>query len=304
MLAHSSQSLPSYLQPPLHLVTGKGGVGRSSFAIALGQLLASQGRRTLLLEPTDSLGSESMLGRMLGVSHLQEQAIEVQQNLYISALVSNIGHEHFLRSIIPMKRLVKAALDSQALSRFLLSAPSMYELGIFYHLWLILQSKAYEHIILDLPATGHTLALVQLPKQIERMIRTGKIVDALKKGAQWISNPKDCSTWVVTLPERLPVSEAIDLAQALTQDDVHATGFILNRTPRMELNAIQQGLLEQFYQHHPQAIGSHGFERYQNVDPLQQELQSIAPVYPMYEEASEQKRVQDLQHAFGIMQKE
>ena len=286
------------LQVPLHLVTGKGGVGRSSFAIALGQLLASQGKRTLILEPADAEGSESMLGRMLGVRRLQAQAIEVQTNLSIAALVANVGHERFLRSLIPMKRLVKAALDSQALSRFLVSAPSMYELGIFYHLWLILQENEYDHVVLDLPATGHTLALTQLPKQIERIIRKGKMVDALKKGSEWISQPQSCSTWIVTLPERLPVSEAIDLSHALSQDHVTTAGFVLNRVPRAELEQLEEELVQRFYQLHPQAMGSRSFERYQNLKDLRQELEDLAPVYLMFEESESQQRVLDLQACF------
>jgi arsenite/tail-anchored protein-transporting ATPase len=294
----ASIKLIDRLQVPLHLVTGKGGVGRSSFAIALGQLLASQGKRTLILEPADTEGSDSMLGRMLGVRRLQAEAIEVQPNLSIAALVAHVGHERFLRSLIPMKRLVKAALDSQALSRFLVSAPSMYELGIFYHLWLILQEHEYDHVVLDLPATGHTLALTQLPKQIERIIRKGKVVDALKKGSAWISQSHSCSTWIVTLPERLPVSEAIDLSHALVQDHVTTAGFVLNRVPRVTLGTLEEKLVQQFYQSHPQAIGSRSFERYQNLKELREELTDIAPVYLMFEESDVQQRVLDLKTCF------
>ena len=286
------------LQTPLHLITGKGGVGRSSFAIAFGQLLAKHGKKTLILEPADAEGGESMLGRMLDVRQLQARPIQVQKNLFVAALVAKVGHERFLRSLIPMKKLVKAALDSQALSRFLVSAPSMYELGIFYHLWLTLQDNGYDHVILDLPATGHTLALTQLPKQIERIIRKGKMVEALQKGSQWISDPKSCSTWIVTLPERLPVSEAIDLSQALQLDGVNTTGFILNRTPRASFTDVQQDVLGTFYQQNPHSMGVRSFERYQNLQLLAPELTEIAPAYCMPEESSTQQRVLDLHSCF------
>jgi anion-transporting ArsA/GET3 family ATPase len=174
-----SNPLYSRFQVPLHLMTGKGGVGRTTLTIDLGKAFARKGLKTLIVEPADADGGDSMLGRQLN-QEITSNEVKIEPNLYAGQLDCKIGHASFLKSIIPIKRLIDAALNSKPLAHFLNSAPSMYELGLFYHLWQIVDSKKYERIIVDLPATGHTLALTQLPKQLERMIRKGYLVDALK----------------------------------------------------------------------------------------------------------------------------
>ena len=272
----SSERLKLGLNARLHLITGKGGVGRTSVTVALGEAMASRGFKTLILEPADADGGESMLGRAVEVSMLSEVPLKLKGSLYVGQLVARVGHERFLRSILPIKKLISAALDSKPLSRFLASAPSMYELGLFYHLWLILEESDFDRVIIDLPATGHTLALTQLPAQIERIIRRGNVVEALKKGGEFISDPARCAAWIVTLPERLPVSEALDLAQALTQDRISPTGFIMNRAARSSPNESTRAALHSFYRVNPHALGARSFERVLAYDELADELAEVA----------------------------
>ena len=94
------------------------------------------------------------------------------------------------------------------------------------------------------------------------------------------------------------MSEAIDLSHALAQDSVTTAGFILNRVPRAALEQLEELLVQQFYQMHPQAMGSRSFERYQNLKDLRQELTDLAPVYLMFEESESKQRVLDLQACF------
>ena len=261
---HSNLTLPSAsaFKPRLQLITGKGGVGRTTVAIALAQAFAKQGQKVLLLEVRDAdseLSQEqstqrqdSMLGRSLaqGKNLMQpfalcEQALEISQNLWAAQLVASEGHRGFLRSIIPSDRLVKAALESKALSRFLRSAPSMHELGIFYHLKYFEESSNFDKLVIDMPATGHTLALSQLPERIAKIIKKGQIVDALRAGMEHITNPKYASMWITTLSETLPISEALEVKSALLKDGVQAAGVICNRSLKRDLSNTEQSLFDQ-----------------------------------------------------------
>ena len=254
---------PSYhpLSAPLQLITGKGGVGRTTVTINLGRALATRGQRILLLEVRDAeseLGernsyrarADSMLGRAIAQEQHQKMPYElgpepslIEPNVWAAQLVASVGHERFLSSIIPSERLVRAALESKALARFLRSAPSMHELGIYYHLTLLQSDERFDHVIVDLPASGHTLALTQLPERMARLLKRGSLVDALREGVAKIADPEYAALWVVTLPEELPVSEALELERALRKDGVPPTGVILNRALPRDVDPSERDLM-------------------------------------------------------------
>ena len=244
------------LSAPLQLITGKGGVGRTTVTINLGRALAARGQKVLIVEVRDAeseLGEQSSYrargDSMLGRAIAQEQGsaspydlgpdpTQVEDHLWAAQLVASVGHERFLSSIIPSERLVRAALESKALARFLRSAPSMHELGIYYHLNLLQSDPRFDQVIVDLPASGHTLALTQLPERMARLLKRGSLVDALREGVAKIADPEYAALWVVTLPEELPISEALELERALSADGVQPAGVIMNRAlPRALLSA-------------------------------------------------------------------
>ena len=266
-VVNHTMPLPSQDHNPLdarlQLLTGKGGVGRTTAAITLAQAYADQGETVLLLEARDAEDElqeiedlrsrqDSMLGRALALALDEERAPPrvlsaepslIRHNLWAAQLVATVGHAAFLRSIIPSHRLVKAALESKPLSKFLRSAPSMHELGLFYHLKGFEEDSKFQKIVIDLPATGHTLALSQLPDKIAKIIKKGQIVEALKAGVAHMADPQETSLWVVTLPETLPVTEAIEVAEALTADGIEPAGVICNRCLARELTSAEQYLL-------------------------------------------------------------
>ena len=82
-----------------------------------------------------------------------------------------------------------------------------------------------------MPATGHTLALTELPGILLKLIKHGPIPKALREGQSYINNPSKTSTIIVTLPEKLPISEAIELMEGLKETNVPLGGMILNRYP-------------------------------------------------------------------------
>ena len=76
-------------------------------------------------------------------------------------------------------------------------------------------SDEHELIIVDLPATGHALALAQIPASLLRVIPTGPIANAVREGLDLLTDPARTGAIVVTLPETLPVSEALELVQGI-----------------------------------------------------------------------------------------
>jgi anion-transporting ArsA/GET3 family ATPase len=221
----------------VHLVTGKGGVGKTTVTAALARAAARHGKRVLALDFGDAEGGESPLGILFGRPRLSETPVQVAANLQLGHLWAPLGHEGFLASVLSGP-LARGALRSKALRKFLEAAPSFHEMGIYYHLLMLLEATLsrggpprYDVLVLDMPATGHTLALTELPRQLEALMPVGPIAKALARGKAFMNDPDKAAAWVVTLPEQLPVSEALELVDGLRSSQVAAGGILLNRVP-------------------------------------------------------------------------
>lgn len=256
-LTHRAGAAPATGHTRLHfldrrilLITGKGGVGRTTVTIALARAAARRGKRVLLTEVGDVDGEPSPLGRIIGRPTLGAEPIPLAPGLDACHLSARAGHEGFLRSVLPGAPLIKAALRSRAVERFLIAAPSFHEMGIFYHLLSLLRAtrpdgrRRHELIVVDMPATGHTLALTGLPDILLRLIPGGPIVDALHEGRAILNDPRQGAAWVVTLPEQLPVTEAIELLAGLDETSMPTGGVLLNRMPQDPFTPAERAALD------------------------------------------------------------
>ncbi len=241
----------AFLERRIHLITGKGGVGRTTVSSALARAAARHGKRILLAEIGDQEGGYSAIGRHFGVEQLMPTPQELEPGLLACHLWGAAGHELFLHRILP-GALVRTALRSKALGRFLLGAPAFHEMGVFYHLLTLLEAKepdgspTYDIIIVDMPATGHALALTALPRILLRLVSSGPMAAAVRLGLSYTTNPDKAATWVVTLPEQLPVTEALELVQGLEDTEMPVGGVILNRYPENPFDPDEQAALDEW----------------------------------------------------------
>lgn len=218
-------------------MTGKGGVGKTTVAAALSRFVSQSGRRVLVAEIANDDANISALADALGVPKISHEPAEIAPNLRICALSPAVGHQIFLRDVLPMKLLADAAMRTGAIRRFLSAAPTFPEMGVLYRLYDLVRAKrkdgSFEHetLIVDLPATGHALALAQIPASLLRVIRSGPIASAMREGLELLTDPVRTGAVVVTLPETLPVSEAIELARGIREHQIPLEQVIVNRVP-------------------------------------------------------------------------
>lgn len=219
------------------LVTGKGGVGKTTVTASLARFAAAQGKRVLCAEMVGDPDASSALADALGVERLDIEPVPIGPNLKAVLLAPHLGHTRFLRDVLPMKLLADAAMRSAAIRRFLAAAPTFPEMGVLYRLLDLVRAKhrdgGWEHemIIVDLPATGHALALAQIPASLLRVIPTGPIAKAVREGLDLLTDTERTGAIVVTLPETLPVSEALELCKGIKEHDIPLAHVFVNRVP-------------------------------------------------------------------------
>ncbi len=271
------------------MVTGKGGVGRSTVAAALAVAAARRGKRTLLLEIGTPKDGHSSLARLFGRDRFHPHPERLAGSLQAGLVWSRDGHRAFLKTVLPVPPLVAAAMRSSALDRLLDAAPSFNEMGVFYRALSLAHEKTsrgdfvHELLVVDMPATGHTLAITELPDILLSLLPTGPFADAMHDGQALLYDPRQTNAVVVTLPETLPVTESLELMDGLRRTRVPIGCVIVNRTPAETFDDDEHIALASFLADH-EVLGAN---RYRALRKAEHETERVArggaPVLPLPE---------------------
>mgnify|MGYP002639818375 CR=1 FL=1 len=240
------------------LVAGKGGVGRSTMAAAMALAASQQGKKVLLAEFEEPAGFRaSPLAALFGQAIFASSPQRIAEGIHGVTIQSELGIELFLTGLFKIPALSRLALRTPALRNMLRAGPSFHEMGLFYHMLAQIRERdsggdnRFDLMIVDMPATGHALALTGLSSILLDLVRRGPIADALRDGRSVFYDPAQCAACVVTLPEPLPVSECLELIEGLRQSEMAVGAVVANRVPgdpftqaeREALDAMLEGKL-------------------------------------------------------------
>ncbi len=158
--------------PRLVLVSGKGGVGKTSVSCALALREARAGRRVLLVstDPAHNLGHAwgTALGddpRRVLVDAGHVDAVEIDPARTVQRHLRTVGES--LRRLLP-ERMHGPAEQHLELAR---DAPGTHESAVLERLAELVvgachPSSAYDVVVVDTAPTGHTLRLLALPERL------------------------------------------------------------------------------------------------------------------------------------------
>ncbi|HEY3586792.1 MAG TPA: ArsA family ATPase, partial [Myxococcaceae bacterium] len=216
----------------LLLVTGKGGVGKSTVAASLALRLASAGLRTLLCE----VNAGGRLGRMLEHPGVGPEVAPVEPNLSMVDLEPDAAMREYVLSKIRLERVYRAVFENRMVRYFLRFVPALAETVMLGKvLWHVRQwpdaPGGFDRIVLDLPATGHALTLLGVPQSLVTALPSGPMSSEADWMLELLTDPAITSAVLVSLPEELPVNETLELAQELrTRLRVRVGAVVLNQS--------------------------------------------------------------------------
>jgi anion-transporting ArsA/GET3 family ATPase len=242
-------SLLELVQRRCIIVTGKGGVGKTTLTAALGRAFAAQGKRVLLAEFVPHADTPSQIFEALGGTRPTEDPQLTSDNLWVTLLTPTMGHLRFLQDALPIKLLADTAMRSQGLKKFLSAAPGFSDMGVMYRMLDLCKRKhpnggmMFDVCIVDSPATGHALALAQIPEFLTRVIPGGPIFRAAQEGVTFLTDPALTGCVIVTLPETLPVTEALELEKGLFKHKLPVSAIVVNRVPHDPFTAEERSAL-------------------------------------------------------------
>jgi anion-transporting ArsA/GET3 family ATPase len=232
---HPPRWSPALSAVRLHVVSGKGGTGKTTAAAALALALASGGRRTLLIEVEGRQGiaqvfdtaplpyEERRIAVAPGGGEVRALAIDPE-----AALLEYL--EMFYRLGVAGRTLRKMGAIEFATTL----APGLRD--------VLLTGKAkecvarvdrdgrpvYDAVVVDAPPTGRVVNFLDVTKAMSELARSGPIHSQSEGVVRLVHSPRT-AVHLVTLLEDLPVTETLDTLADLRAADLRPGAVIVNR---------------------------------------------------------------------------
>jgi anion-transporting ArsA/GET3 family ATPase len=222
-------------QARLHVVTGKGGTGKTTVAAALAIALASGGRRVLLAEVEGRQGiaqlfelpplpyEERVVAGAPGGGEVRALAVDAEQALleYLDLFyrlgiagraLQKMGAVDFATTIAPgMRDVLLTGKVKEAVTRN------------------VDGRRIYDAVVLDAPPTGRVARFLNVTAETARLAKVGPIKSQSEGVAAILRSPMTL-VHVVTLLEEMPVQETADAIEELRKLAIPIGSVIVNAT--------------------------------------------------------------------------
>lgn len=198
-------------------VTGKGGVGKTTVCAAEAVALAARGKRVLVA----MCNAKERLSTMLGSAPIGDEVMPVAPNIWAVNINPEKALDEYGRLVLHSKTLASLLFDNKVARTFFRALPGMSEWTMLGKAWWHTTEKTgdgsprFDVVILDGPATGHGLDMLRVPKIITDVAPSGLLRRDAETAFRFFQDERETAIVLVTLPEEMPTSETIELAQAL-----------------------------------------------------------------------------------------
>ncbi|GAA2619445.1 ArsA-related P-loop ATPase [Actinomadura fulvescens] len=218
----------------LHVVTGKGGTGKTTVAAALALALAAGGRKVLLVEVEGRQG----IAQLFDCPPLpyEERKVAVAPEggeVYALAIDTEEALIEYLEMFYNLKRAGKAMSKLGLVDFVTTIAPGLRD--------VILTGKTsesvrrrkkdgsfvYDAVVMDAPPTGRITKFLNVNDEVSGLAKVGPIRNHADTVMKVVRSP-ETAVHFVTLLEEMPVQETMDGIHDLTEVGLPVGGVIVN----------------------------------------------------------------------------
>lgn len=183
----------------LYIFTGKGGVGKTTLAMAFTKYLQKKGVNVKYncfhQNPEKELQAAIALPT-IEIDIDKSAEIYIGRKLNSTTIASWIMKTHFFKSLFQM-------------------IPGLGHMILFGHLIDELEKDPSLVVVLDSPASGHALTMFESTSNFKTIFKSGLVVKDIDRMQNFLSGENNLKTHVVTLATELSLSEALDLKNEL-----------------------------------------------------------------------------------------
>jgi anion-transporting ArsA/GET3 family ATPase len=225
----------------LLVVSGKGGVGRTTVAAALATAAAARGKRVLIAQTATA----ERLGRIFGrPGPIGPDIARVAPGVDAVNMTPQRAIHEYAVMVLRSELVYRAIFENRAVRGFLAAVPGLDAYSMLGKAWFHTTERnpdgraRYDLVILDAPASGHASLMLRIPQAILDATPKGPLSRDARAMRDLLSDPARTALVIVTLAEELPARETAELA-AIARDLIKMPlgPVIVNALPPGELAA-------------------------------------------------------------------
>jgi len=197
--------------PRLVIVSGKGGVGKSTISRMLARLARAAELRALVVS-FDSFAPS-------------EDGIEEQVLLADAVMLDYLETHGF-------GPLASRLVHSGVIDAVSTAIPGLRDLLVLGKIKSIVNSGSHDLVLVDAPASGHMLSLLTSPEGLGEIASDGPVAEQAREVLALIRNHDVTGVVLVTLPEETPVLETEEVyATLVAKVGASVLSCVVNRMP-------------------------------------------------------------------------
>lgn len=219
----------SLLEHRILLVTGKGGVGKTTVSAAIGLAAAARGKRVVIAETSGAL----QVPPLFGSDRSGYTPHQVADNLWTLSITPEAAIEDYVIQQIRFRSLFNLVFRNRIVAPFVDAVPGLHDsvqLGKIFDLERASRpggQPEWDLVIVDAPATGHGLTMLGSARTMMELTRAGPMFDGVRQVQEVMADPGRAALVLVALPEAMPTSETIDLFQRLDDEQRAQVGAVV-----------------------------------------------------------------------------
>ena len=234
------------LQRRVLILTGKGGVGKSTASAALALIAAQRGKRVLVVE-VDAKGNvpDFFDTRRVGYKyrrlHKNVWGLSMQPKDSMQEYLSLMLHVPGF-SLKPMRGFIEYASGA---------IPGLKEILVTGKVYFEEEATddgqpRWDLVVVDGAPTGHVVSQLGAARHLAALVKSGPIHDQAVRIADLLADPASTAVVLVTIVEEMPVNETIDLAHRFAdKTDIKPAALLVNQlqpevVPESEITAFKR----------------------------------------------------------------
>ncbi len=257
MRAYPGQ-VPDFPDVRLHVVTGKGGTGKTTVAAALALALAHGGRKVLLVEVEGRQG----IAQLFDSAPLpyEERKVAVAPGggdvfaLAVDPEMALHDYQHMFYKLSPTGIPARTLRRMGAIDFATTIAPGLRDVLLTGKVKeaVVRRAKdgspAYDAVVLDAPPTGRIVRFLNISHEVSGLAKVGPIKHQ-SDAVMAVLTSAQTAVHLVTLLEEMPVQETLDGVAELRSVGLPVGGVVVNSVrdpllPPADLAAAEDGRLD------------------------------------------------------------
>ncbi|MEV0630565.1 ArsA-related P-loop ATPase [Nonomuraea wenchangensis] len=238
----------------LHVVTGKGGTGKTTVAAALALALASGGKKVLLVEVEARQGIAQIFD--LPPLPYEERRIAVAPSggdVYALAIDPEDAMLEYLEMFYGMRRAGRALSKMGIVDFATTIAPGFRDVLVTGKTTEAVRRRnrngrrVYDAVVLDAPPTGRITRFLNVTQEVAGLARVGPIKNHSELVSSVVKSP-ETAVHFVTVLEEMPVQETLDGVAELRSAGLPPGGIFVNmvRESQLPQSALDQAATGHF----------------------------------------------------------